>query len=73
MASNQYFRVFFYKKYNYFFFRILNLLNDFILENDLIRYEFDQNGNLTSAYDKEIEKDNKKNRQVCNAISLFLI
>ena len=31
--------------------------NDYILENDLIRYEFSEQGQMISAFDKEIEKE----------------
>ena len=31
--------------------------DDLILENDLIRYEFDEKGTLISSYDKELEKE----------------
>lgn len=31
--------------------------NDFFLENDQVRYEFDEQGQLVAAFDKEVEKD----------------
>ena len=31
--------------------------SDFILENHLIKYEFNEKGELTSIFDKEIEKE----------------
>ena len=33
------------------------LVSSLILENDLIRYEFDKNGRMISAYDKDIRKE----------------
>ena len=35
----------------------INGKNDFILENSLIRYEFDKDGSISSIFDKELSKD----------------
>jgi len=43
--------------------------HNLILENELVRYEFDENGLLISAYDKEVEKEILE--QPGNILSLY--
>ena len=47
----------------------INNGNDHVLENDLIRYEFDSNGQMISAYDKEMGKEVLS--QPGNVLSLY--
>ena len=42
-----------------------------VLENDLIRYEFDDNGQIISAFDKEVKRDIFIGKQKGNRIKLF--
>ena len=44
---------------------------NYVLENDLIRYEFDKKGFLCSAYDKEAEKQILSKDQFGNVLSLY--
>lgn len=45
---------------------------DLVLENDLIRYEFKDNGELIRAYDKECEKDILIEKESGNLFSLYV-
>jgi len=45
--------------------------NDLILENDLIKYEFNQLGQLISIYDKEIKREIAVSEEVGNKLSLY--
>jgi len=45
--------------------------SDLVLENDLIRYEFDENGNMISAFDVECERELINKENPGNVISLY--
>ncbi|MCP4568925.1 MAG: alpha-mannosidase [FCB group bacterium] len=45
--------------------------NNPCLENDLIRYEFDETGRLINAYDKEAERTVSLEGQPCNVLTLY--
>ena len=49
----------------------LSTVTELVLENDLIRYEFNPDGQLISAYDKEIEREVLEQGQVGNVFSLY--
>ncbi|MFW6303047.1 MAG: alpha-mannosidase, partial [Candidatus Sumerlaeota bacterium] len=44
---------------------------DLVLENDLVRYAFDKNGTLTSAFDKETQREALAEGEAGNVLTLY--